>query len=105
MKGPANSPSCRGPSFDLYGDEPFEASILTRLKALPEPFADWQQWPADRNAGKAARAGEWDKAPELHLAGLAESNAPVSRPITANSPRCCRKSGIQPGRAGFPGVQ
>jgi hypothetical protein len=25
---------------ELYGDEPFDASILTRLKALPEPFAE-----------------------------------------------------------------
>jgi hypothetical protein len=23
---------------ELYGDEPFEASTITRLKALPEPF-------------------------------------------------------------------
>jgi hypothetical protein len=31
---------------ELYGDEPFDASILTRLKALPEPFAErWTRGP------------------------------------------------------------
>jgi hypothetical protein len=59
---------------ELYGDEPFEASNLTRLKALPEPFAQR----LDSQASKAACAGAWDKALELLLAGLAESSAPVS---------------------------
>jgi hypothetical protein len=63
---------------ELYGDEPFEASVLTRLKALPEPFADRLHGRAGYNIYKAARAGEWDRALEMLLAGLAESNALVS---------------------------
>ena len=62
---------------ELYGDEPFDATVLTRLKALPEPFGERLQWPAGHNVYKAASAGAWDKALELLLAGLAESNAPV----------------------------
>jgi hypothetical protein len=61
---------------ELYGDEPFEASVLTRLKALPEPFAE--RLGSSNNIYKAACAGAWDKALELLLAGLAESSAPVS---------------------------
>src|SRR5580692_11990503 len=53
---------------ELYGDEPFEASTLTRLRALPEPFGDRLRWPAVRNIGDAVRAGEWDKALETLLA-------------------------------------
>jgi hypothetical protein len=34
---------------ELYGDEPFDASILTRLKALPEPFAERLQGRASYN--------------------------------------------------------
>jgi hypothetical protein len=63
---------------ELYGDEPCEASILTRLKALPEPFAERLHGPARHNVRKAARAGEWDRALEMLLAGLSESRAPVS---------------------------
>jgi hypothetical protein len=63
---------------ELYGDEPFDASILTRLKALPEPFAGRLHGQARYNIYKAARAGEWDEALQMLLAGLAESNAPVS---------------------------
>jgi hypothetical protein len=63
---------------DLYGDEPFDADVVTRFKALPEPFADRLAWQADRNVYEAAQAGEWDKALEMLLAGLAESGAPVS---------------------------
>jgi hypothetical protein len=63
---------------ELYGDEPFEASVLTRLKALPEPFAGRLHWPVGNNVCKAASAGEWDKAVEMLLAGLAEGNALVS---------------------------
>jgi hypothetical protein len=63
---------------ELYGDEPFEASVLTRLKALPEPFAERLDYQASYNTYKAACAGAWDKALELLLAGLAESSAPVS---------------------------
>ena len=64
--------------YELYGDEPFDASNLTRLKALPEPFAERLDSQASYNVYKAACAGEWDKALELLLAGLAESSAPVS---------------------------
>jgi hypothetical protein len=63
---------------ELYGDEFFEASVLTRLKALPEPFAERLHWPVGHNVYKAASAGEWDKAVEMLLAGLADSNALVS---------------------------
>jgi hypothetical protein len=63
---------------ELYGDEPFQASVLTRLKALPEPFADRLHWQARHNIRTAAWASEWDKALQMLLAGLAESNAPVS---------------------------
>jgi hypothetical protein len=62
---------------ELYGDEPFEASVLTRLTALPEPFAE-RLSPAGWDVVEAVRAGEWGKALELLLAGLAESDAPVS---------------------------
>jgi hypothetical protein len=64
--------------YELYGDEPFEASNPTRLKALPEPFAERLDSEASYNVYKAACAGAWDKALELLLAGLAESSAPVS---------------------------
>jgi hypothetical protein len=63
---------------ELYGDEPFDASILSRLKALPEPFAERLRGRASHNVYKAARDGEWDKALQMLLAGLTESNAPVS---------------------------
>ena len=63
---------------ELYGDELFDASPLTRLRALPEPFAERLHWPAGYNVRDAVCAGEWDKALELLLAGLAESNASVS---------------------------
>jgi hypothetical protein len=60
---------------ELYGDEPFDASVLTRLRALPEPFAERLHWQAGHNIRTAACAGEWDKALQMLLAGLAESNA------------------------------
>ena len=63
---------------ELYGDEPFEVGVLTRLKALPQPFAERLDGRASYNIYKAARACEWDNALEVLLAGLAESNAPVS---------------------------
>jgi hypothetical protein len=63
---------------ELYGDEDSGASALTRLRALPEPFAERLQWPAGYNVRDAVYAGEWDKALKLLLAGLAESNAQVS---------------------------
>jgi hypothetical protein len=63
---------------ELYGDEPFDADILARLKALPEPFAERLRSQASHNIYKAACAGEWDKALEMLLAGLAEINAAVS---------------------------
>jgi len=63
---------------ELYGDEPSDASALTRLRALPEPFAGRLHWNARHNVRAAADAGEWDKALQMLLAGLAESNGPVS---------------------------
>jgi hypothetical protein len=43
---------------ELYGDEPFDADILTRLKALPEPFAERVYWKvsSDVSLRLAARA-------------------------------------------------
>jgi hypothetical protein len=63
---------------ELYGDERFEASTLTRLKALPEPFAERLSGGSGCNVSKAASAGEWDEALEMLLAALAESSVPVS---------------------------
>jgi hypothetical protein len=63
---------------ELYGDEPFAATALTRPKALPEPFAGRLQWPTAGSISRAVRVGGWDKAVEMLLAGLAESNALVS---------------------------
>lgn len=63
---------------ELYGDEPFDASVLTRLKALPEPFGERLQYPCGYDVSETGRAGDWEKALELLMAGLAESNAPVS---------------------------
>jgi hypothetical protein len=37
---------------ELYGDEPFDASVLTRLKALPEPFAERLHSQASHNVYK-----------------------------------------------------
>jgi hypothetical protein len=65
--------------YELYGDEPFEASNLTRLKALPEPFAerDWTRGTPTTSAKPPAPA-HGGKALELLLTGLAETSAPVS---------------------------
>jgi hypothetical protein len=63
---------------DLYGDEHFDADVVTLLKALPEPFAERLDSEADHNIYRAAQAGEWAKAMEMLLAGLVESGAPVS---------------------------
>ena len=63
---------------ELYGDEPFEASVLTRLKALPEPFAGRLPWPVGYNVREAVAAGEWGTAVEMLLASLAEGNSLVS---------------------------
>jgi hypothetical protein len=54
---------------ELYGDEPFDADILRRLKALPEPFAERLHGRASHNIYKAACAGEWDKALALTFHG------------------------------------
>lgn len=66
---------------ELYGDEPFDADVITRLKALPEPFGDrldWVDWRVRFDVGRAARAGEWGTALDVLLAALAKSGAPVS---------------------------
>jgi hypothetical protein len=64
--------------YELYGDEASGASVLTRLKALPEPFAERLESLSGCDVREAVRAGDWGKALELLLAGLAESGAPVS---------------------------
>jgi hypothetical protein len=43
---------------ELYGDEPSGASVLTRLKALPQPFAERLSSKARWNVHDAARVGE-----------------------------------------------
>ena len=43
---------------ELYGDERSDASVLTRLRALPEPFADRLDGRASYNIHEAARVGE-----------------------------------------------
>lgn len=62
----------------LYGDEPFQASLQTRLRALPEPFAERLSGTARWDIYQAVRAGEWVKALDLLLTGLAASDAPLS---------------------------
>ena len=81
---------------ELYGDEAFEASVLTRLKALPEPFAERLDGRASYNVCKAARAGEWDNALEMLLVGLVESNAPVSPAEHAELTVLLSATGSQP---------
>ena len=56
--------------YELYGDEPFEADIITRLKALPEPFAERLHWKVSFDVFNAARAGEWSEALDVLLAAL-----------------------------------
>jgi hypothetical protein len=66
---------------ELYGDEPFDADIVTRLKALPEQFADrldWVDWRVRFDVGRAARSGEWGVALDVLLTALTKSGAPVS---------------------------
>ncbi len=63
---------------ELYGDEPSDASVLTKLKALPEPYTGRLHWKTGYAVRAAADAGEWDKALQMLLAGLAESEASVS---------------------------
>jgi hypothetical protein len=64
--------------YELYGDEASGASVLTRLKALPEPFAERLESLSGCDVREAVRASDGGKALELLLAGLAESGAPVS---------------------------
>jgi hypothetical protein len=63
---------------ELYGDEPFDADVTTRLKALPEPFAARVHWKVSYDVGEAARAGDWGEALDVLLAGLIKGSAPVS---------------------------
>jgi hypothetical protein len=66
---------------ELYGDEPFDADVVTRLRALPEPFADrldWVHWRARFDVGRAASAGDWGKALDALLGVLVKGGAPVS---------------------------
>jgi hypothetical protein len=46
----------------LYGDEPSGAEVITRLRALPEPFAERLPWQARVSVHKAVRAGDWGQA-------------------------------------------
>ena len=64
--------------YQLYGDEAFEASVRTRVNALPEPFAERVDWRVRRGVSDAAAAGEWGKAVEILVTGLAKCGAPVS---------------------------
>jgi hypothetical protein len=64
--------------YELYGDEPFEADIVTRLMALPEPFAERLHGMASFDVRSAARAGEWAEALDVLLAALINANVPVS---------------------------
>ena len=66
---------------ELYGDEPFDADVVTRLRALPEPFADrldWVHWRARFDVGRAASAGDWAKALDALIGALVKGGAPVS---------------------------
>ena len=66
---------------ELYGDEPFDADIATRLRALPEPFADRldRLHPRARFAvSTAASAGDWARALDALLGALVKGGAPVS---------------------------
>jgi hypothetical protein len=66
---------------ELYGDEPFDADVVTRLRALPEPFADrldWVHWRARFDVGRAASAGDWAQALDALLGVLVKGGAPVS---------------------------
>jgi hypothetical protein len=62
----------------LYGDEPSGVSIATRLKALPEPFAERLHWQVRVGVHKAVRTGEWGQALDVLLAGLIKTSAPIS---------------------------
>jgi hypothetical protein len=64
--------------YELYGDQPVDADINTRLKALPEPFAGRLHRQVSFDVGKAARAGDWGQALDVLLAGLITANASVS---------------------------
>lgn len=66
---------------ELYGDEPFDADVSTRLRALPEPFAGrllQVHWRARFDIGSAARAGDWGSALDILLAALIKGAVPVS---------------------------
>lgn len=63
---------------ELYGNEPSGAGIVTRLKALPEPFAGRLHGRVRFEVFNAARAGDWAQALDLLLAGLIKSNTAVS---------------------------
>lgn len=62
----------------LYGDEPFSTDVITRLRALPEPFAERVPWQVRSGVRKAVWAGEWGQALEVLVAGLIENSVPVS---------------------------
>jgi len=83
----------------LYGDEPFDACIVTRLKALPEPFADRLDWVHSRarfGVGKAARAGDWAQALDVLLGMLVKSGPRSARPTATSWRPCSRRPGGLP---------
>jgi hypothetical protein len=66
---------------DLYGDEPFDADVVTRLKALPEPFVDRldaAHWRARSDVSNAARAGDWAQALDTLLGALVKGRVPIT---------------------------
>ena len=81
--------------YELYGDEPFDASVLTRLRALPEPFAERLDSQASWDVGEAVYVGEWGKA--LGCCSPGSPRAPRSaQPNATSSPPCSRQSGSRP---------
>ena len=86
--------------YELYGDQPFDADVLTRLKALPEPFAGrlrWVPWRARFDVGDAARAGDWGQALDFLLAALITSSVPVS-PAERDELRAMLEAAERPAR-------
>jgi hypothetical protein len=71
-----------------YGDEPIDADIITRLKALPEPFAKRLHWKASFDVSRAARVGEWAEALDAPLAALTSAS--------------CQETGCGNDRVGLP---
>ena len=77
---------------ELYGDEPFEASVLTRLKALPEPFAERLDGAVGYSIHKAARRRRMGQRPgDAARRTGREQRTWSAQPSTTSSPPCCRR--------------